>query len=169
MKRTGFKKMSFEEAKLKLSKRSVRPKIKRSKVKRPKLASISSLKKTLWKLVSDFIRERDAYKCKTCGRVGIGSQIHAGHFIPNASGGALLRYHPQNIYAQCYHDNINLGGDGANYYRILEIEHGKEMVQKLFNLKLYSIQADRYFYESLIQLYKNRNQDEIIKFLESYV
>jgi len=169
MKKTSFKRMSFEEAKLKLKTRSPKPKINRRTIKKPKLKSISSLKKTLWKLVSDYIRERDNYLCRTCGRHGAGSQIHAGHFIPNASGGALLRYHPENIYAQCYHCNINLGGDGANYYRILELQYGQAMIRKLFNLKLHSIQADRYFYVTLIELYKRKDHNEIVKFIESYI
>lgn len=169
-----FQPKTYQEALAKVNSRKLRKPLKRSKlpvkrVKKPKLKSISTLKKTLWKLVSEFIRERDFYLCRTCGRHGAGSQIHAGHFIPNASGGALLRYHPENIYAQCYHCNINLGGDGANYYRILELQYGQDLIKKLFNLKLHSIQADRYFYDSLINLYKNRNQEEIVKFLESYL
>lgn len=139
-----------------------------SKRKKPKLRSISLLKKDLWKLVSDYIRKRDFYVCRTCGRTGKGSQIHAGHFIPNASGGALLRYHPQNIYAQCYHCNINLGGNGAEYYRILTSQYGKERVERLFELKNYSIQADRYFYTTMIDLYKAQDEKETVKFLEGF-
>jgi len=181
----GFKKLTLEEVKAKQLKRNpkligygtgcwgkkapTKPKFKRSKIKKPKLTPISKLKKQLWSLVSLYIRERDYFLCITCGRTGQGSQIHAGHMIPNASGGALLRYHPLNIHAQCYHCNINLGSNGAEYYRVMLARHGKEIMEKLFDFKNHSIQADRYFYTSMIELYKQGNQQEIIKFLESYL
>jgi len=95
--------------------------------------------------------------------------MHAGHFIPDAAGGALLRFHPTNIHAQCYHCNINLGGYGSVYYSKMAEKYGQEMVDKIFQIKNYSIQADGYFYLTLIDLYDQGDEMEIIKFLESYI
>lgn len=189
MKKSLFKKPTLEEVKakrkLKLSelfegkqsslyktwKASVEPKT-RPKLKLPKkkVVSISKLKKDLWAVVSPFIRNRDNFRCITCGKTGTGGQIHAGHFLPSGNCGALLRYHPKNIHAQCYFENINLGGNGAVYYTKMVERYGQKYVNKLFQIKNQTtIKADEYFYQSLIDLYKQGNEEEIIKFLESYL
>lgn len=141
------------------------------KLKKPKLPSISKLKKDLWKLVSLNIRKRDGIKCITCSKLSRkkGSN-HAGHFLPSGNCGTLLRYHPRNIHSQCYFCNVNMGGNGAVYYTKMVEKYGQEYVTKLFQIKNQTtIQADRYFYNSLIELYKQGNQEEIIKFLEGYL
>lgn len=167
MKRTGFKRMSFEEAKLKLKKPLQRAKNRpKLKTKRQKVVTITKRKKDLWKVVSPFIRSRDKNVCITCNK----EAVHAGHFLPSGNCGALLRYHPQNIHGQCYFCNINLGGNGAVYYTKMVAKYGQDTVNKLFTIKHQStIKADEYFYTSLIELYKKGNQEEIIKFLESYI
>jgi len=64
-----------------------------------KKKSISSLKKKLWKVFADYIKKRDKYTCFTCGRKGEGSGMHAGHFIPKASGGLALYFNEDNVLA----------------------------------------------------------------------
>jgi len=49
-------------------------------------------------------------------------------------------------------------------------KYGQDYINKMFQIKNQTtIQADRYFYERLIELYKQGNEQEIIKFLENYI
>lgn len=87
----------------------------------------------LWKIVSDYIRERDNWTCFTCGRQGEGSAIHAGHFIPSGVSGKnnTLNWDERNIHAQCFHCNVNLGGWGEKYTEMMELKYGKDVVECL--------------------------------------
>lgn len=85
------------------------------RVSKPKSPSISTLKKKLWTVFSLYIRQRDNFTCFTCGRIGEGGGMHAGHFIPKSVGGINLYFDEDNVHAQCYHCNINLGGNQYEY------------------------------------------------------
>ena len=119
--------------------------------------------------MSNHIKQRDRKICFTSGKPVEGSNCHCGHGIPSAVGGALTRYHPFNLHVQSYHENINLGGNGGEYYRRQVEKYGQEAVNKLYELKNHSIQADRYFYLTLIDLYREGDELEIIKFLQSHI
>lgn len=117
--------------------------------------SIKSLKTELWELCKQIIRKKYGNTCFTCGKSGLeGSNWHTGHFIPSASGGILLRYHLDNLFCQCYHCNVNLGGNGAVFYRNLVAQKGQDYVDTLFKIKNQSAKADILFYENKIQEYK---------------
>lgn len=81
-----------------------------------KKQKISTLKKKLWAVFSEYIRKRDEGVCFTCG--GNGSQ--AGHFIPKSIGGIELYFNERNVHAQCFRCNINLGGWIAKYWITLQ-------------------------------------------------
>ena len=103
------------------------------------------LKDKLWKLISEYTRRRDAdecgmVKCCTCSTIKHWKELHAGHFIPQAQGDAV-RYDLRNINSQCYRCNINLGGNGAEYYPYMEETHGKEVIDEL---RLMSNQTVKY-------------------------
>lgn len=166
----GFKKVIYSEWIAKQQKKaSVKPKIKRTRIKKPKATPISKLKKQLWEVIKLYIRERDNSTCFTSGVKVEGSNRHVGHLIPSSVGGVLLRYHPRNLHIQSYVENIHHSGNGAVYYRNALAKYGQEKMDKMFQLKNHSAQADRYFYTSMIDLYKQGNEEEIIKFLESYI
>lgn len=170
MRTSSFKKPIYAEWKAKqLKKASQKPKIKRTAKKKPKLTPISKLKKQLWEIIKLYIRERDKSICFTSGVKVEGSNRHVGHGIPSSVGGVLLRYHPYNLHIQSYVENIHHSGNGGIYYRNSLMKYGQEKMDKLYSLKNYTIQADRYFYTSLIDLYKQGNEEEIVKFLESYI
>lgn len=76
-----------------------------------------------------------SWRCFTCQKQIDGSNKQLGHFIPNSVGGALLRYNLDNLRLQCYYCNINLGGNGAVFYKNLLEEKGQEHIDKLFQLK----------------------------------
>lgn len=91
----------------------------------------ASLKKKLWKVFSAYIRKRDKGICFTCGKYAEGSGYHAGHFIAKASGGLALYFNEDNVHGQCYHCNINLGGNSYIYGTKL----GKKKADELYKLK----------------------------------
>lgn len=99
--------------------------------KAKKKPSISKLKKKLWAEFSLYIRNRDKWTCFTCGRRAEGSGLHAGHFISKAVGGISLYFHEENVNAQCYNCNINLGGNIWEYGQRL----GPEKVARLYQIK----------------------------------
>lgn len=112
------------------------------------------LKKKLWELCKNIIREAYGNTCYTCEKDGLkGSDWHTGHFIPSSTCGAFLRYDLRNLRPQCYHCNINLGGNGAIFYRNMVDDVGQAEVDQLFADKQVSVKADRIFYEDLIRKY----------------
>ena len=105
--------------------------MKRGKLQKQSKTKVSTLKRKLWKIFADYIKLRDKYTCFTCGRKGEGSGIHAGHFINKSIGGIALYFHEENVRAQCYNCNINLGG---NQY-VYGVKLGKEKVDELYAIK----------------------------------
>mgnify|MGYP003404853849 CR=1 FL=1 len=170
MKSKGFKKLSYEEALLKVKTKPRRAKTPpKKKAKKAKLPSISKLKKQLWEVIKVYIRERDQSICWTSGVKVEGSNRHVGHGIPSSVGGGLLRWHPLNLHVQSYVENIHHSGNGGVYYRNCVAKYGQEKMDKVYELKNHTVQIDRYFLNTLIDLYKQGNQEEIIKFLEGFV
>lgn len=120
------------------SKRSPKPAKRIASGKAPNPMSkknLPKLKRKLWKLFSDYIKDRDGNTCFSCGRGGIeGSGWHAGHMFPSGDH-AIVRYHPKNVHSQCFHCNINLGGNGAAYTeRFLDV-YGIEEFRRMCAIK----------------------------------
>lgn len=141
MKRTGFKRKAAKA-------------LKRSKLKRISKAPISKIQRILWELCKQIIRKLYGNICYTCGRTGLeGSNWHTGHGIPKASCGASLKYDLRILRPQCYHCNINLGGNGGEFYRRMVIEMGQEHVDQIYQDKQKTVKAyDHYL--TLIESYK---------------
>lgn len=130
MKKTPLKRKTPLKAKVpKKTKKPIKVK------KRKKSSEKTLLKKKLWKVFSLWVRQRDDYTCFTCGRKGEGAGMHAGHMVPKASGGMALYFHPLNVHGQCYHCNINLGGNGAVYAQKFIRKYGQEEFDNLMELK----------------------------------
>lgn len=119
-----------------------------------KTKNISQLKKDLWKHFSLYIRRRDNFICFTCGKKGEGQGMHAGHFISKAAGGLALYFNEDNVHAQCYHCNINLGGNQWEYGQRL----GTKKVNELMKLKNESWKWDGDNYLEKISYYKEINE-----------
>jgi len=75
----------------------------------------------------------DLGECVTCGLVRPWRELQAGHFIPRAQGLATY-FDLRNIHTQCYRCNINLGGNGAEYYPYMLKKYGQETVDELRRL-----------------------------------
>lgn len=113
--------------------------MKKTKLKRKSKSETRVIQDLLWQecrriIKAEYIKD-GKYYCYTCGKEIEGSNCQLGHFIPNSVGGALLRYNLDNLRLQCYYDNINLGGNGSEFYRKLVEEKGQSFVDALFKLK----------------------------------
>ena len=100
------------------------------------MVKISTLTKKRWKLTSQYIRRSMADPhtgmgyCVTCKKAYHYKELQAGHFIPQAQGNAV-KWDFRNIHSQCYRCNINLGGNGAEYYPYMEEQYGKKVIDEL--------------------------------------
>lgn len=124
--------------------------------RKPKQPSvIRSLRNKTWELCKAITRAKYGNTCFTCGKGPlVGSSWQTGHFIPRSSGGLLLKYRLSNLRPQCYHCNINLGGNGAIFYRLLVESEGQQYVDNLFALKGQITKETKDFYYDLIAEYK---------------
>lgn len=106
-----------------------------------KKKTVSSARKKAWTAFSRFIRLRDTIErgsgeyvpCTTCGSIKHWKEQQAGHFIPQAQGNAV-RFDERNVHTQCYRCNINLGGNGPEYYPFMENEYGIDVIAELKRL-----------------------------------
>lgn len=148
------KKAADERRRLRLKDRPVRLQKPRraTKTREPK-SDIKKAKEKLWQLCRAITEKRYPNVCFTCDKPVMGSNRQLGHFIPNSVGGALLRYDLDNLRWQCYYDNINLGGNGSEFYPRLVKEIGQERVDALFEMKKMRVKADIGFYENSIAVY----------------
>ena len=139
---------------------------KRAKL-RSKPRSLSKLRKDLWKIVSARIKARDKNICYTSYKYVEGVNCHCGHGVASSICGGRLRYHPRNLHCQSYHENINAGGNGGEYYRHQIRDYGQEAMDKLYSLKEKYIKVDRIYYLTLIDLYTNGTWEDIERYLEN--
>lgn len=130
--------------------------MKKTPLKRKSKSEIRKTQDLLWQECRRITMERypEPHTCFTCHKPISGSNKQLGHFIANSVGGALLRYNLDNLRLQCYYCNINLGGNGAVFYKNLLAEKGQEHIDKLFQLKSQTTKAlDLYL--NLLETYKN--------------
>jgi 5-methylcytosine-specific restriction endonuclease McrA len=126
------------------------------KTKKKKQPTPKQLKTKLWELCKKACREQYGNVCYTCGRTGLeGSNWHTGHFVPSSTCGASLRYDLRNLRPQCYHCNVNCGGQGAIFYKRMVEREGQEYVDKIFQDKEKTVKADILFYLRLIKEYED--------------
>ena len=119
-----------------------------------KTKTITSLRNKLWKLTSLYVRLRgsdfdDNCSCVTCGHTRHYKEMQAGHFIAKAQGNATA-WDLRNIHPQCYRCNINLGGNGAEYFPFMLKTYGSEVVDELRQLSNTSRKISRVQYEEMI-------------------
>lgn len=132
--------------------------MRKTKLKRKSKSETRKIQDELWQecrriMLARYIKNNSAHFCFTCDKIVDGSNRQLGHFIPNSVGGALLRYNLDNLRIQCYYCNINLGGNGSEFYRRLVLEKGQDHVDKLFQLKTQTTKADDH-YRKLLAEYK---------------
>lgn len=143
--------------------------------------SKNEVKKTIAKLVKishDFIRHRDSTqeyelkgKCFDCGKIAEGQHFQCGHFIPDSVGGAILRFHPHNMHGQASGCNMSFVQERVkiDYTFAMIKKYGKTRVEKLRQLKNKTIKADIIFYNKMIELYEQGDEQDIVYYLEHLI
>ena len=148
--------------------------MKRTPLKRKSTTPIAKLIQKLVKVSHDYIRSRDSFnrdevrgQCFDCDMVTEGQHFQAGHFIPDASGGALLRYHPHNMHGQASGCNMKFVQERVkiNYTMKMIERYGLAYVNKLRLLKNKAIKADSIFYSKMIELYEIGDEKKIVSYL----
>lgn len=120
-----FKKLSYEEALLKVRNKPTRKAKKPPKPKAKKI-SIAKLKKKADSVFSQFIRLRDKGKCYTCGLQKPWKEMQNGHFVPRQY--LALRYSEINCHCQCYACNMLYNGQPSAYAHRLRMDYGEEII-----------------------------------------
>ena len=119
--------------------RVLKKKMSQKVIKKRKISkknTVSHWKKELWTVFSKYIRLRDSDKYGYCQCISCGARIfwkkaQAGHFISKANGNKLY-FDEQNVNAQCYRCNINLGGNSYVYSIGLNRKYGEGTAEKLW-------------------------------------
>lgn len=146
-----------------------------AKEKKPKQKSITALQKELWNIVRNRIYERDFNMTFLENKIVKGVNRHAGHLFPMDECGARTSYHPKNIHIQTFHENINLGGNGAVYALKFIQVYGADEMNKLHNL-FRKDQADRKngnrnmnreYYYKMIELWSESSFEEIEAYIDT--
>lgn len=131
--------------------------------KQPK---ISTLKRKVWAVFSEYIRLRDCLEttglrgygeCITCSKTVPRKLLQAGHFISGRHNANL--FSERGTHAQCYNCNINLRGNTLEYRRQIIKLYGEgadtELEREAHQIKQFTIPE----LEGLLELYKTRVKD----------
>jgi hypothetical protein len=148
--------------------------MKRTKLKRKSKSPTAILQQKLVEVSHTYIRLRDSINpdeirgyCFDCGTYTEGRHFQAGHFIADASGGAILRYHPHNMHGQASGCNMKVSQERVKieYTIKMQEKYGIDYVNFLRSLKNKSIKADEIFYRKMIELYEKGDEDSIVQYL----
>ena len=109
-------------------------KIKGAKAKKPKR---STVKNRLWRVVSQYIRQKSSVngmcECVTCNSWHPIAETDAGHFLPRTKGMATY-YVEENIACQCRKCNRFLEGNTVLFYKYMLDMYGQEKIDELIAL-----------------------------------
>jgi len=95
----------------------------------------SKYKTRLWKLVSEYVRLKDAdangyVRCISCGKLKYWKDIDAGHYIPKSRGNCAY-WEPKNINPQCTSCNRFMHGNLNSYALALIEKYGSDILKEL--------------------------------------
>lgn len=95
----------------------------------------SAYKKRLWKLVSEYVRRKDADKngyvrCISCGAKKHWKDLQAGHYIPKSRGNCIY-WEEKNIHPQCSYCNLYLHSNHNPYALALIEKYGQDILKEL--------------------------------------
>lgn len=128
--------------------------MKRTKLRRKSKSPQKKLEDLIWQECRRITFEQYGTDCYTCKQKNlVGRNLHCGHMWPKASLGASLKYDIRILRPQCYSCNINLGGQGAIFYKKMLKDEGKIYVNKLEQLRNVTVKAMDH-YKILLEEYK---------------
>lgn len=130
----------------------------RSSLKKQKPKSLSTLKKELDKVYSQYIRIREAdhsgnVSCYTCGSVRHWKKMHCGHFVSRTY--LATRWNENNTKVQCPGCNLFGGGKPLDFEENLKKELGDTVVEEMKHSRHQILKIDRKWYEEKIAFYEN--------------
>lgn len=121
-------------------------------LKKVKKKKVSTLKKKLDTVFSQYIRNRDGGKCYTCSKQDDPKRMQNGHFVPRQY--LATRYDEVNCHCQCYACNMLYHGQPSAYAARLERDYGNGTVEMLESQR-HEIIKD-YPYEYWIEVYTEK-------------
>lgn len=131
-----------------------------------KKRSAKTIKDSLWKYFSKYIRSKDAdfsgyVSCITCGCTQLWQEMHCGHFLRNSErnqqlGGNALWYDERNFGPQCLKCNNYGGGEQAKFTIRQEAKYGFGILQELEGLRLTPYMWTREELEEKEKYYKSK-------------
>lgn len=136
-------------------------KIKKDKVKKAKedLLTTSDYLKLAQQVFNKWVRLRDANQgCISCGNP-LGSKYDAGHFW-SAGGHSSVRFHPNNIHAQCVACNQHKHGNLIAYQKALITKIGMHKYEELEKYAHITRHWDKEELKEIIATYKKKIKDE---------
>ena len=71
--------------------------------------------------------------------------------LPKASLGAYLKYDLRILRPQCYHCNINLGGNGAIFIENMRKREGNEYVDRILKDRIIIVKAYDHYQTKIIE------------------
>ena len=122
-----------------------------------KKRKLSAVKRDAWGWLSKCIRLSESActgygSCVTCGHGAHWSELQAGHFVARAQGN-LATFDVRNIHSQCFRCNMNLGGNGAEYYPWMVGKYGKSVVEEIRQLAGKTIKYTQWDYAQMADHY----------------
>jgi hypothetical protein len=130
--------------------------MKRAPLKRKSKSDIKKLQDKLWELCKQITRKRYKPTCYTCGATNLeGFNLHTGHMWAKASLSTHLKYDLRILRIQCMRCNCHMGGMGADFYKNMVKEIGKNAMDKLEKERHLLIKADKFWYLKKIEEYEN--------------
>jgi len=126
----------------------------KKKKKKPK---VSTLKKKVDKIFSEFIRKRDKGRCYTCGKKKHWSLMQCGHYVSRVHNNT--RYNEVNCHCQCVGCNIFKSGAMDVYALRLLDEYPPDILEYLNEQKQIIKQWQTWELEGLICLYQEKMKE----------
>jgi len=121
--------------------------------------SLPSLDKKLWRIVSEYVRRRDANYgglclCPTCGAPKHWKEMDAGHFISRDR--KSTKFDERNIHAQCPACNRFKSGKQYEMSIYIDQKYGQGTANSLLIKSKQRVRRKRFDYEFLITEFKEK-------------
>ena len=127
--------------------------------KRKKSPSLSDLEKTLDKVFSQYVRQKDCdaggtVECVTCNQLFYWKETDCGHFIKRQY--RSVRWDERNVGVQCTRCNHYMGGRQDDFSRYIIKTYGYSAYDELMRLKYQTMKFSRLEILEKIDEYKEK-------------
>jgi len=126
--------------------------------KRSKSTPGAKIKKSLWKVFSEYIRQRDGGICISCGKKDFWRKMDAGHYIPKTAG-LMLYFDERNVNCQCTYCNRWMHGNLTKYAIALREKYGETILEELDKKRKEFKKISIPEYQKMIEEYKTKIQE----------